>query len=108
MRKELTNYPGYSADESGVIYGLRGKPLKGVIHTEGYLVYNLRRGSKQHMEYGQRLIAITFVPNPHNKPTVNHKDRIKVNNSANNLEWATQAEQIAHFYNTGGHNKGSI
>ncbi len=43
-----------------------------------------------------RLVAIAFLPNLNNKPTVNHKDHNKVNNNVENLEWATVTEQNRH------------
>ena len=48
-----------------------------------------------------RLVAIAFIPNPDNKPTVNHKDGNKLNNCVDNLEWATKEEQMAHAYKLG-------
>ena len=39
-----------------------------------------------------RLVAITFLPNPENKPIVDHKDRDTLNNNLDNLRWATHSE----------------
>lgn len=45
-----------------------------------------------------RLIAIAFLPNPNNKPCINHKDGNPENNNINNLEWCTYSENTIHAY----------
>lgn len=55
-----------------------------------------------------RLLALWFIPNPHNLPEVNHIDGDKFNNSLENLEWVTTSDNAKHRYYTGlGSNLGS-
>jgi hypothetical protein len=48
--------------------------------------------------YIHRLVALAFIPNPEKKPCVNHKNRDKYDNRADNLEWVSYVENTAHAY----------
>ena len=58
-------------------------------------VYLCKTGIVKRVEI-HRLVAIYFIPNPMNKPCVNHKDGNKYNNHFNNLEWVTHKENSTH------------
>ena len=67
----------------------KGVPLKKQLDKYGYQ-YVVLDGVKRKVH---RLVAQAFIPNPENKPTVNHKDEIKTNNFISNLDWMTVEEQ---------------
>lgn len=66
---------------------------------DGYEKVRLIHGSVDVTRRVHRLVAEAFVPNPEQKPTVNHIDGNKRNNRADNLEWADRHEQLVHAYN---------
>lgn len=53
-------------------------------------------GVRQHHRTVHRLVGVSFVPNPDNKPYINHIDGDKTNNHADNLEWCTNQENQLH------------
>lgn len=70
-----------------------------MLNNRGYLSVVIRR--KTHMVH--RLVAQAYIPNPEGKPFVNHLDGDKLNNSVENLEWCTAAENNKHARDTGLH-----
>jgi hypothetical protein len=75
------------------------RELKTTVNNRGYYSVGIRR--KTHMVH--RLVAQAFIPNPLNKPFVNHIDGNKLNNTVSNLEWCTAAENNEHARLTGLH-----
>lgn len=63
--------------------------LKPVIDKDGYPMVNLYREGKRKTVRVHRLVGITFIPNPDNLPVINHKNEIKTDSRAENLEWTT-------------------
>lgn len=79
-------------------YSRKEKILKPIQTTVGYLAVNLYSKGKVKQRNIHRLFSLYFMPNPENKPQINHKDGIKDNCTPENLEWATQAENTLHAY----------
>ena len=69
--------------------------------SKGYLRVRLSLHDKKATGKVHRLVANAFIPNPENKPQVNHKDTNKENNCVWNFEWATNGENQIHAYVTG-------
>ncbi len=81
------------------------KLLKQRKDNYGYLRVALVNGKEVRELKVHRLVAKAFISNPYNKPTVNHIDGNKENNRVENLEWATNKEQMIHARDTGLLNK---
>ena len=81
----------------------------------GYKRVCLCKDGKEKRIKVHRLVAQAFIPNPDNKPIINHKDGNKLNNSVDNLEWISRSDNVKHAYQIGlnrpsggGHNKKAI
>ena len=104
--KIITEYPEYEISNKGRIkYPIRKgkKPYKmriteGGGTADGYKDFNLKNENENEKISIHRLVARTFVPNPHNYNIVNHKDGNKINNKSENLEWCTRSENTKHAY----------
>jgi hypothetical protein len=83
----------YFVSTHGKIRNRKGELLRQRLDVAGYPRVNLCDfGGKKLQRIVHRLVAVAFIPNPLNKPTVNHIDGNRANNNVTNLEWATMAE----------------
>jgi hypothetical protein len=72
------------------------RELKLPINKQGYVSITLTKDGVPKGWRVHRLMLLTFVPNPENKPQCNHKNSIRHDNHLTNLEWCTPAENAAH------------
>ena len=78
--------------------------LKQTKSKTGYWTFATKIGGRNgtnHCFRVHRLVAGAFIPNPENKPFVNHIDGCKTNNILSNLEWVTASENTVHAWSTG-------
>lgn len=101
MRRYRTfDLSDYTITKDGeVINNHTGRVVKPQPNGKGYLRVSI--GGK--LRFVHRMVAEQYVPNPENKPQVNHKDGNKRNNSADNLEWVTNQENRDHALKNGLH-----
>ena len=66
-----------------------------------YPCVSLWKNNKGTTSYVHRLVAEAHIPNPENKPEINHIDGTRTNNHVSNLEWCTRTENAIHAIQTG-------
>jgi hypothetical protein len=97
--KAINDFSNYKISKLGRVSNENTNLLiKGISQPDKYLRVNLYKDKKLYAKRIHQLVAQHFIPNPNNKPIVNHKDGDKTNNKLDNLEWSTNSENIQHAH----------
>ena len=94
----------YFVSRDGIVisrYKHKEKRLKVFKTDKGYMYVKLWLNNKTRAAFIHRLVATAYIPNPKNKPEVNHKAGIKSHNYDTNLEWVTSKENKKHAKENG-------
>ena len=97
---EVNEFPAYEVHpmngirKKGRELGLKGR------NWFGYPKVTLMRDGKKHERRIHKLVAEHFIPNPSNKPIVNHRDSDRSNHTVDNLEWVDNSGNQLHRWKT--------
>lgn len=89
--KPVPNFEDYLIDKNGNTYSIKRKKFLKP-YDQGYFTLGLYNKGKLHKVYLHRILGLTFIDNPDNKPCIDHIDRNKKNNKLENLRWANYVE----------------
>lgn len=98
--KTIEDYPNYQVSNMGRVKSLgnnkarKEKILKGIKGKDSYLSVGLYKEGKIKMYLVHRLVAQAFIPNPNNKPFIDHINTIRTDNRVENLRWVTSKENM--------------
>lgn len=97
----VSGFEQYAINEVGQIKRISSGKILSINYATTYPSVSLSVDNKKSLGLIHRMLAAAFIPNPENKPQVNHKNGNKKDFSLENLEWSTAAENCQHAYDTG-------
>lgn len=107
--EQVKGYENYFVNRQGQVKRIysnrdgncRDERILKLSYTRGYAHVSLSKDDKKKNYRIARLVAETFIPNPDNKPEVNHIDGDPSNDDVCNLEWCTSKENTQHAIRLG-------
>jgi len=107
--KSIQGFPNYEITRDGRIWNKKleiyMKPFENILkhrpNNQPYLRISLSNGKTRKKFMVHRLVAMAHIPNPENKPFVNHKNGNKQDNRVGNLEWISNRENCIHASKNG-------
>jgi DNA-binding transcriptional regulator YiaG len=103
--RDVLNYEGqYSVTRDGMIWSHKSNKFLRHTFVKNYARVGLRdskNGQERKQYLVHRLVAESYIPNPDDKPEVNHINSDRTDNRAKNLEWATRQENNSHAWKHG-------
>lgn len=93
--KNIKGFENYEVNDDGQVRNKKtGRILKPYDNGRGYVEVDLLINGKRTTKKIHRIVAEAFIPNPENKPEVNHINEIKTDNRVENLNWMTREENM--------------
>ena len=98
MDKYIDGFEGlFTVSPEGIVWNVKkNREVPQQITPQGYLYVSLYKEGKVYHRRVNRLVAMAYIPNPENKPEVDHKNQNRLDNHWTNLAWATSAENKAN------------
>jgi hypothetical protein len=97
--KKVKDFPLYSVSNTGIVRNDKTNKNLSPRFLQGYKRVALCKNGVTYDKRIHRLVGIAFIPNPKNKPEINHKNGLRGDNNVGNLEWVTSKENQWHKVN---------
>ena len=103
--RSIADYPNYEISSFGNVRNVETGRILKPEKVNGYYRIQLHKNGVPRVFRIHRLVATAFIPNPENKPFIDHKDHNRTNNMVENLRWATGHENNGNRLGVGVHKR---